>query len=84
LGNILVVGSAWKQRTIDPKGLIFRTIAAAGLTAGILLDAANSANFSVSLYSFMAYFGAGVFTWILGWVSVKEIVEEVKTNWRMH
>lgn len=82
-GNIILIRGAWKKKNLDKKGLLFRIIAALSASVATLLDAANSANFSVSLYCFIEYFVAGLMMWGMAKVSWQEMKLELKDNWKL-
>lgn len=82
LGNGLIIAGSWKHKTVDPEGVKLRILAALTTSIALLLDAANSANFSISLYSFFAYGLGGVIMWIITRVSWNEIKWETTHNWK--
>ena len=82
VGNVVLIGKAWKNKTVNRKGVKLQILASVVYTIALMLDASNSANFSVSLYAFFAYFLGGLFMIPLARVSIKEIRSEIKTNWK--
>lgn len=82
-GNLILIGPAWKQKNVNPKGLLLRALASVAITMSILLDASNSHNFSVSFYAFMAYMGGGVFSWLMSRNTFAEVKDAFVSNWRL-
>lgn len=82
VGNVVLIGKSWQNKSISREGLKYQILSSVVFSVALMLDAFNSVNFSVSLYSFFAYFVSGIFMWIIARVSWKEIKYEVKTNWK--
>lgn len=82
VGNVVLIGKAWRNKTINKKGIVLQILASIVASISLMLDAVNSVNFSVSLYGFFAYFVAGILMIPLARVSIKAIKSELKTNWK--
>jgi drug/metabolite transporter (DMT)-like permease len=82
IGNVFVVGAMKATGKMDTRGVVYRLIASVALAVGMLSDSVNSPNYSIGIYAFITYFISGLFTWVIARVSLKEIINEFKTNWK--
>ena len=66
---------------INKDGLVYRVIASTAFAASTLLDKNNINNFSIGIYTSMAYIAPGVISFFVSRASIKEYFAEVGANW---
>jgi transporter family protein len=82
IGNIIVIKGPRKKGIVNKEGLKYRIMATLAMSVALLIDAANSPNFSVSFYNCGAFLLSGLIMLPLARIKWQEVKAELKINWK--